>query len=199
MKKGIIGAGGFAKEVYWSLEPKDRINTIFFVDDEYYKGNDKLILPISKFNPEEYEIVIAIANPEDRQKIIERLPKKTKYFTHIHSSCIILGDDVEIGEGSIICAGVIITTNVKLGKHVHLNLHTTIGHDCRIGDYFTTAPGAKISGNCLINDLVYVGTNSSIREKLTICDNVIIGMNGVVVKNINKPGTYVGVPVNRIK
>jgi sugar O-acyltransferase (sialic acid O-acetyltransferase NeuD family) len=199
IKKGIIGAGGFANEVYWSLDKKDRINTVFFVDDEYYTENNKLILPLSKFNPDEYEIVVAVGNPQDRKKIIERLPKETKYFTHIHSSCLILGNNVEIGEGSIICAGVIITTNIKLGKHTHLNLHTTIGHDCKIGDYFTTAPGAKISGNCVIDDLVYVGTNSSIKEKLTICDNVTVGMNGAVIKDINKPGTYVGVPVNKIK
>jgi sugar O-acyltransferase (sialic acid O-acetyltransferase NeuD family) len=199
MKKGIIGSGGFGREVYWSLDKKDRINTVFFVDDEYYTENNKLILPLSKFNPEEYEIVVAVGNPQDRKKIIERLPKETKYFTHIHSSCLILGNNVEIGEGSIICAGVIITTNIKLGKHTHLNLHTTIGHDCKIGDYFTTAPGAKISGNCVIDNLVYVGTNSSIKEKLTICDNVIVGMNGAVIKNIDKPGTYVGVPVNKIK
>jgi sugar O-acyltransferase (sialic acid O-acetyltransferase NeuD family) len=199
MKKGIIGAGGFGREVYWSLSLIERVNTKFFVDDKYWDDTNDLILPISKFNPNEYKIVIAIGDPKDRFDMVERLPKETKYFTHIHPSVQILGDDVEIGDGSIICAGTIITTNVKIGKHTHLNLQTTIGHDCEIGNYFTTAPGAKISGNCKIYDCVYVGTNTSIKEKISIHSFTTIGSNAAVVKNIEEPGTYVGVPSKKIK
>jgi sugar O-acyltransferase (sialic acid O-acetyltransferase NeuD family) len=199
MKKGIIGAGGFGREVYWSLDFMERINTVFFVDDKYWDGKNDLILPLSNFNPNEYEVVIAVGDPRDRFDMVQRLPKETKYFTHIHKSVQILGDDIEIGEGSIICAGTIITTNVKLGKHTHLNLQTTIGHDCEIGNYFTTAPGAKISGNCKIYSCVYVGTNASIKEKLSIHSFTTIGSNAAVVKNIEESGTYVGVPSKKIK
>ena len=197
MKKAIIGNGGFGREIYWSLE--DRLDCKFFVDDEYYDGKDLDTLPLSKFNPEEYEVVIAIANSVVREKIVKNLPEGTKFFTHIHRSVEIQGDDVEIGEGSIVCAGTIITTNIKIGKHAHLNLHSTVGHDTVIGDYFTTAPGAKISGNCIIGDRVYFGTNSCVREKIKVCDDVVIGLNGGVVKNIDEPGVYGGTPAKKIK
>jgi len=199
MKKGIIGAGGFGREVYWSLSFRERVDTVFFVDDEYYDGLNSEILPMSKFDPSEYEVVVAIADSAARQRIVESLPKNTKFFTHIHSSAQIHGNDVEIGEGSIICAGSIITTNVKIGKHAHINLITTIGHDCVIGDYFTTAPGVQISGNEIIGDRVYFGTRSCVKQKITICDDVIVGMNAGVVKNITEPGTYVGTPAIKIK
>lgn len=199
MKKGIIGAGGFGREVYWSLSSIERENTVFFVDDKYWDNTNEKILPLSMFDKDKYEIVIAVGNPKDRFDIVQRLPKSTKYFTHIHPSVQILGDDVQIGEGSIICAGTIITTNVKIGKHSHLNLHTTIGHDCNIGNFFTTAPGVKISGNCKINDLVYVGTNASIKEKISIHSLTTIGLNAGVVKNIEEPGTYIGTPAKKIK
>jgi sugar O-acyltransferase (sialic acid O-acetyltransferase NeuD family) len=199
MKKGIIGAGGFGREVYWSLSPIDRINTVFFVDDYYWDNTDSKILPLSLFESDKYEVVVAIGNPKDRFNIVQKLPKQTKYFTHIHPSVQILGNDVEIGEGSIICAGTIITTNVKIGHHAHLNLQTTIGHDCEIGNYFTTAPGAKISGNCKIHDLVYIGTNSSVKERISIHSLVTIGLNSGVVKNINESGVYVGSPTIKIK
>jgi sugar O-acyltransferase (sialic acid O-acetyltransferase NeuD family) len=195
MKRALIGGGGFAREI------KSHIGDLkikCFVDDEYWKENDDYIFPLSKFNPKKYKVVVAIGDPKDRFDMIQRLPKDTKYFKFIHPSAQILGKDTFIGEGSIICAGCILTTNIIIGKHVHLNLQTTIGHDCKIGDYFTTAPGVKISGNCVIGDRVYFGTNSSVREKITICDNVTIGLNGGVVKNINEPGTYVGVPVKKI-
>ena len=198
MKKGIIGAGGFGREIYWSLSLMERVNTKFFVDDKYWDGNDELVLPISQFDPNEYEVVVAIANSKDRERIVNTLPKNTKYFTHIHPTAQIHGLDVEIGEGSIICAGTIITTNVKIGKHAHLNLITTVGHDCVIGDYFTTAPGVQISGNENIGDRVYFGTRSCVKQKITICDDVIIGMNAGVVKNITEPGTYVGTPAKKL-
>jgi sugar O-acyltransferase (sialic acid O-acetyltransferase NeuD family) len=198
MKKGIIGAGGFGREVFYSLSLEERSTTIFFVDDKYYDGLDPLVLPLSKLDSNEYEVVVAIADSKVREKIVKELPKDTKFFTHIHSSAQIHGDNVQIGEGSIICAGTIITCNVKIGKHAHLNLITTIGHDCVIGDYFTTAPGVQISGNEVIGDRVYFGTRSCVKQKIQICDDVVIGMNAGVVKNITEPGVYVGTPAKKM-
>jgi UDP-3-O-[3-hydroxymyristoyl] glucosamine N-acyltransferase len=37
------------------------------------------------------------------------------------------------------------------------------------------------------------------KEKLIICDDVIIGMNSGVIKNITESGTYVGTPSVKIK
>jgi UDP-3-O-[3-hydroxymyristoyl] glucosamine N-acyltransferase len=60
-------------------------------------------------------------------------------------------------------------------------------------------PGSVVSGNVIIYDCVYLGNNSSIKEKLSIHSLTTIGMNGAVVKHIEEPGTYVGVPVKKIK
>jgi sugar O-acyltransferase (sialic acid O-acetyltransferase NeuD family) len=199
MKKGIIGAGGFGREVYWSLPIDERKNAVFFVEDNYYDGNDEIVFPLSKLNVDEYEVIVAVADSKVRERIVNKLPKNVKFFTHIHHTALIQGNDVEIGEGSIICAGSIITCNVKIGKHAHINLITTIGHDCVIGDFFTTAPGVQISGNETIGDRVYFGTRSCVKQKIKICDDVIIGMNAGVVKNIDESGTYVGTPAKKIK
>lgn len=195
MEKVLIGAGGFAREIKAYMgEP----NIKMFVDDEYYIENAENIHPLSQFDSSKYEALVVVANPTDRSNFVNKLPKDTKYFTFIHKSVEILDDNVSIGEGSIICAGCFLTTNIKIGKHCHLNLLTTIGHDCVIGDYFTTAPGAKISGNCNIGSKVYVGTNASVREKINISDDVTIGLNSGVVKHITESGVYVGVPSKRL-
>ena len=197
MKKAIIGAGGFGKEVYHQIldnYPFEKIT--FFADDQYAQDN---ILPLSKFDPEKYEVVVAIGDPSTREKVVNNLPKNTKFFKFIHNSVLILSDDIFIGEGSIICPGSILTCNIKIGKHSHLNLHTTIGHDCIIGDYLTTAPGANISGKCTIGNRVYIGTNSSIRERTNICDDVTIGLNSGVVKHITDSGVYGGTPIKKLK
>jgi sugar O-acyltransferase (sialic acid O-acetyltransferase NeuD family) len=196
MKKALIGAGGFAREIRAHMGDH---TMKCFVDDQYWKENTECIYPLSQFNPEEYEVLVAIGDPKDRFDMVSKLPTNTQYFTFIHPSAQIFGNDITIGKGSIVCAGCIITTNVKIGDHSHLNLHTTIGHDCKIGDYFTTAPGVKVSGNCKIYDCVYIGTNASIRQKISIHSMVTIGMNAAVVKHIEEPGTYVGIPAKKIK
>ena len=84
------------------------------------------------------------------------------------------------------------TTNVVIGEHSHLNLLTTIGHDCRLGDYFTTAPAANISGNVITGKNVYIGANASVRQKVNMVGNTTIGMGAIVLNDIKDAGTYKG-------
>lgn len=194
----IIGCGGFGREVYHHIKNDiPSANITFYVDDPYAIPN--VSLPLSKLNYCNCFVFVAVGDPVSRKNIVERLPADCKFATFIHSSVVILDPaSVTVGYGSIICAGTILTTNVKLGNHTHLNLNTTVGHDVVMGDYATTAPAVNISGNCEIGECVYFGTNCAVKEKINICDNVTIGMNAGVVKNISLPGTYVGTPVKLI-
>lgn len=191
MKKALVGYGGHAREVMAQMGVK----LTCFVDDEYVVEGT---LPLSKFNPKKYALMVAVADSKDRFDIVQRLPKETKYFTWIHPTALIMSDDIEIGEGSFIGAYSILTSNIKLGKHTILNRSNHIGHDCEIGNYFSAMPGAIVSGNVTIHDLVYMGNNSSIKEKLSIHSLTTIGMNGAVVKDIEELGIYVGVPTKKI-
>jgi sugar O-acyltransferase (sialic acid O-acetyltransferase NeuD family) len=191
MKLALFGYGGHAREVARQINKE----CTFFVDDEY--AND-VARPISEFNVDEYNMMVAVADSKDRFDIIRRLPKDTNYFTFVHPTALIMDSNIVIGEGSFIGAYSILTTNIKLGKHTILNRANHIGHDCNIGDYFSAMPGSIVSGNVTIYDCVYLGTNSSIKEKLSIHSLTTIGLNSGVVKSINEPGIYAGAPAKRI-
>jgi len=191
MIKALIGNGGHAREVMAQMG----IKLVRFVDDQYM---DNDTLPLSELDIEKYEVMVAIADSRGRYDTIQRLPKGVKFFKFIHPTALIM-DNVEIGEGSFIGAYSILTTNIKIGKHAILNRGNHIGHDCVIGDFFSAMPGSVVSGNVRIYDLVYLGSNSTIKEKLSIHSLTTIGMNSAVVKHIEEPGTYVGVPVKKIK
>ena len=194
MKKALIGNGGHAREVMSQME----IELFRFVSDEYWKEGDSKLLPLSKFDTDKYVVMVAIANSKDREDVVKSLPEKTQYFTFIHPTAQIMSDDITIGEGSFIGANSIITCNVEIGKHAILNRAVHIGHDCRIGDYFSAMPGSIVSGNVTLGNKVYLGTNSSIREKITICNDVIIGLNTGIVKNIEISGTYIGQNIRKL-
>lgn len=192
MKKAVFGYGGHAREVEVQLNEK----VTFFVDDEY---SNEICRPLSKFNVDEYEMMIAVSDPKHREKILKKLPENTKFFTFIHPTTQVMDDNIIIGEGSFIGANSILTSNISIGNHSILNRGNHIGHDSIIGDFISMMPGSIISGNVTVNDRVYLGTNSTIIEKTSICSDVIIGANGVVINNIKNKGTYVGVPVKKIK
>ena len=191
MKLALFGYGGHAREVASQIDQK----VTFFVDDEY--TND-VANPISKFNPEEYVMMVAVADSKDRFDIVQKLPKETQYFTYIHPTVLILDDNIELGEGSFIGANSILTTNIKIGKHAILNRGNHIGHDCQIGDYFSAMPNAVVGGNVTIGDKVYMGSCSNIREKINISNNITIGMNAAVVKNLIDEHIYIGVPAKKL-
>lgn len=193
MKKALIGFGGHSREVISQMDQKIPC----FVDDQYVRHEDDTI-PLSLFNPEEYEVMIAISNPTNRMEVVNRLPKKTKFFNFIHPTALIMSD-VKIGHGCFIGAYSVVTTNITIGNHCILNRGNHIGHDSMIGDFFSSMPCSVVSGNCTIGNRVYLGTNSSIREKIEICDDVTIGLNSGVVKNIKESGVYVGSPSKKIK
>lgn len=192
MKLALYGYGGHAREVAAQIDQK----ITFYVDDEYAKGVAK---PISEFNPLTHYMMVAVGNSKDRFDIVQKLPKETQYFTFIHPTALIMDENIEIGEGSFIGAYSILTTNIRLGKHAILNRGNHIGHDCKIGDYFSAMPGAIVSGNVTIYDCVYLGTNSSIKEKTSIHSLSTIGMNSGVISNIQEPGIYIGTPAKLIK
>ncbi len=203
----IFGTGGSGREtlcclMYSIAGTGKKIGDIacFMVDDEYFSDTEIMgiaVIPKSRFDMDLHEVVVSIGDSALRKKIVESFPKFTKFATIIHPS-VIMSQWVEIGEGSIITAGCILTCNIKIGKHAQLNLATTIGHDFVANDYFTTAQGVNVSGNCTFGECVYLGANAAVREKISLCDNVTIGMGGIVVKNINESGVFVGNPVKRL-
>lgn len=209
MKKiGIIGFSSFTKEIICNLKNKFDI----FVSNDYYdktefnsniqaikKKYNCNVYKLSNFNTFNYDALITLVNINQRTNIIqEQLPKNTSYYTYIDKYALIMDKNCIIGKGSIICAGSILTNNIKIGNFSQINLNTTIGHDTITGTYFTTAPGTNISGNCIIGDRVYCGTNSSIREKIKICDDVVLGLNAGVVKDITTTGVYTGTPCKKM-
>jgi len=193
MRRAIIGGGGHTREVLCQMDECLPI----FVSDDFFQDKENHF-KLSTLNTKEFQIMVCVGDSKLRKTIVDQLPSDTRFFTFIHPTALIMSDDVEIGDGSFIGAYSILTTNIKLGKHSLLNRACHIGHDCKVGDFLSMMPGSIISGNVKVGNKVFLGTNSSVKEQINICDNVVIGMGGVVVKDITENGTYVGIPTKKI-
>jgi sugar O-acyltransferase (sialic acid O-acetyltransferase NeuD family) len=207
----IIGAGGFGREVQDLVRQinlvSPRWDLVGFYDDGLPEGTVVNGVPVLgsiadlNSSSEVLYLALAVGNPETKKKIVHQLTSaKIKYATLIHPLAI-TGDPHwnRIGEGSIICAGVIMTVQIQVGKHVILNLSCTVGHDSVIGDYSSFMPTVNISGEVSVGEGVFVGTGVKIINQVTIGENSTIGAGAVVTSNIPANCTAVGVPAKPIK
>lgn len=203
----IVGAGGFAREVAWLIEDINEKNPtweiIGFIDENKENIGKELngykVLGNLEFlnNQEKAYVTIAIGTGEVREKISKNI-KNHEFPILIHPS-VIISRFVKIGEGSIICAGSIITTNIEIENHVIINLDCTVGHDVSLKNYTTILPSVNISGNVTIGERTMLGTGSAIIQGLNIGADSIIGAGAIVVKNIPSNCTVVGNPAKPIK
>lgn len=198
----IMGTGGLASEsLEWIQQEMD-----LFVDIQFYadfSDREKLFnIPIltTLDNLTGKYFLTAVGDPKLKHTFYEKARSKglipcapliTKRTTVARSALL--------RDNTIVAPNATITSRVSIGHSASIHYGCTIGHDCNINDFFTALPGCNISGNVQIGKYVTVGANACIREKISICDNVFIGMGAVVVKDIKEPGTYVGVPAKRIK
>jgi sugar O-acyltransferase (sialic acid O-acetyltransferase NeuD family) len=195
----IIGSSGLAKETYWLLQEVGLEDSIecFMEPNEYWQQKEVFGIPVKKqseFDSSRHKAVIGIGDTLIREKIVKtQLPLDTEYPTIIHPN-VKMSKWVQLGRGAVICAGNIITCDIKIGDFAFVNLACTIGHDCIIGNYLNMNPGVNLSGICNIGNHVSIGTNAAVRQGIQICNNVTIGMGANVVKNIVESGTYIGSP-----
>lgn len=204
----IIGAGGFGREVAWLIEDINKVekewNIVGFVDDdESIQGNEingyRVVGNVEWLKKQEINVVNAIGDPIIKKKVMVRLEDSKNIYPILIHPNVIYSDKVEIGEGSIICAGNIITVNIEIGTHVIVNLDCTIGHDAVLGDYTTVLPSVNISGFVKIEECVNIGTGSVIIQGASIGKNTVVGAGAVVVKDLPGNCTAVGAPAKPIK
>ncbi|REC49603.1 acetyltransferase [Chryseobacterium pennipullorum] len=210
MKKiAIVGAGGFGREVKMLIENinlgEAEFEIIGFYDDKEYEGDINgvpYLGKIEKINEVDYplNVAISIADPETKKRIAKNITNENIEFPNlIHPSAIIGNDNVNIGKGNIICAGVIITVDIEIEDFVILNLSCTVGHDTKVKSYCSFMPSVNISGEVLISEGVYVGTGAKIINLLEIGEYTIVGAGAVVAKNLPAKCTAVGIPAKPIK
>lgn len=144
-------------------------------------------------------INVAIANSQLRQKLVQRCTADGVKFFEARAANVVQLDDVQLGEGAVLCPFVTLTSNIRIGQHFHANLYSYVEHDCVIGDFVTFAPGVKCNGNVHIEDHAYIGTGVVIKQgqpgaPLVIGRGAVVGMGAVVTKSVPAGVTVVGNP-----
>lgn len=206
---GIYGASGFGREVLPLVREQYLDAQLCFVDDS---SQESEINGYSIYNYKEYlglphkdkSIVFAIADSKVREILETKCSQDNLIILSIKASNSVVLDSVEVGEGAILCHFTHLTSNIKIGKQFHANIHSYIAHDCKIGDYVTFAPQAGCNGNVHIHDHAYIGAGAIIKQgspekPLIIGEGAVVGMGAVVTKDVPAGDIVVGNPARSLK
>lgn len=199
----IIGAGSVGKFIAYNIENfTQSFEIIGFLDDDVSK-HDKLIAgysvlgsveKLSQFSDKNIAIVWGIAFPSVKRKLFEENQHLKFDFPSFISKNAWISKQVTIGNGAIIYPGVSINYETIVDDFVVMNMNCAIGHNCSIGKFSSFSPGVNLGGNTTIGNFVEMGIGSATIQGISIADNAKIGGQAMVVKNISKGKTVVGIP-----
>lgn len=144
------------------------------------------------------EVLVAVGRPQLRRNIVGRLHDRgAKFHTFIDDRAI-LAESVEIGAGSIVCPGTVISAAATISLHVQVNFNCSIGYDTLLGDFTTLSPMSNIMGETILGTAVFVGGSAVILPRIEIADETTIGAGATVMQSIESPITVVGTPASDV-
>jgi sugar O-acyltransferase (sialic acid O-acetyltransferase NeuD family) len=203
MRHLVVGAAGHAQEVAWSLraERGGRAELRFF-DDRVPRGplasglGDVVggLDAIAKHARTGDRLVLGIGLPAGKAHVVRRLGDLgLAWETVIHPAATI-GPNSEIGEGSYVAAGAIVTVNVRIGCFVTVNMHCQAAHDAAVAELATLHPGARLAGGVIVATGAEIGTNAVVLPGVSIGEWAVLGAGCVANRSLAGGQTYVGLP-----
>lgn len=206
---GVFGAGGHGREsmplamaaIAASASPDDR--AVFVVEGQVVQRliNGRPVMSADEFyaESEERRFNVAIGDSRVRERIASQCAAHGLFpFSIVAASSTIL-EATEIGEGAILSPQAVVTSNVRIGRFFHANIHSCVTHDCVIGDFVTFGPGVRCNGNVHIGNHAYIGAGALLRQgrtgkPLIIGEGATVGMGAVVLTDVDPFTTVVGNP-----
>ena len=196
----VLGASGHGKVVAETAELCGWKSVVFFDDaypskrccsDSIIKGDSSSLLEsLANYDA----VVVAIGDNQIRMKKLNELASRDARLTTLIHPRACVSRTAEIGEGSVIFAGVVVNADVKVGRGSILNTSCSVGHDCVLGIGTHIAPGARLAGGVRVGNFSWVGIGASIIQLIEIGERVVVGAGAVVIDDVQNGLTVVGVP-----
>jgi sugar O-acyltransferase (sialic acid O-acetyltransferase NeuD family) len=206
----IIGAGGLGKEIAWSygrsMGQSGEFNLVGYCDDNpALVGQTQLGLPVLSLeallkdpHTDGMHFICAIGNNAVRKTLVDRCLSSQWQPLSIIDPSVILGLETQIGVGTYLAPGCIISNQTVLKDHIIVNLHASVGHDCRVEMFAQLCPGARISGNCIIETGAFLGTNAALAPGRHMGHNSILGGGSFCAVDIPDSTTALGTPARLV-
>ena len=206
----VIGAAGFGREVLDVIDAVVAAGTmpglrLIGVLDDHPSQDDltRLRRRGVQYNGtvaqwldrgDDASFVIGIGHPAVRRQLAERCQRHGRAPLSLVHPAATFGFGVQCAPGVVVCAGVQVSNEVRLGAHTHLNPNATIGHDSVLEAYVSVNPGAIISGACLVEEGSLVGAGAVVLQQRRVGAGAVVGASACVTRDVEPGATVMGVP-----
>lgn len=204
----LVGAGGLAREVLAAVRalPEAWAPLGALDDDPARHGSTVDGLPVLGGTDLVYEhpeaaVVVCVANsarPAGRLTVARKLGLSDgRWATVVHPAASVPAG-ASLGPGTVLLAGTVLTTPMRVGAHVLAMPHVLLTHDDEVADGVTFAGRATLAGGVRVGESAYLGQGSMIREGVSIGAEAVIGMGAVVLSDVPPGQVWAGVPAKRL-
>lgn len=197
----IIGASGHGKVVADIAKNVSYTDIAFLDDDENVKkcGQYEVIGKCSDIREHpSSDFFVAIGNSQIRERIMNELKEQgLTIVTLIHPDAVI-AEDVEIGTGTCIMAGVVVNPGTSIGRGCIINTGASVDHDNSVGDFVHVSVGSHLAGTITLGAHTWIGAGAVVSNNVNICSNVTVGAGAAVIHDIDASGIYIGVPAKQM-
>ena len=195
----IIGMGGHA-EVILEIALQNNLSVLGFLDDDIHKkdlfGYSRIgaVCDCLQFR-DTAQFIVAIGDNQIRESIMQEYDD-LQFATLIAPSAQV-SRFAKINSGTVVMANATINSNTTIGRGCIINSGAIVEHDSFIHDFVHIAPNATLCGAVCVGKNTLIGAGSTVKNNTSICDNVIVGVQSAIVKDITVPGIYMGIPAKR--
>ncbi|GIL14608.1 MAG: acetyltransferase [Chloroflexota bacterium] len=204
----IIGAGGFGREMVAWAQQSVQIGREWefkgLIDDNLDALKDrlspgKLLGRIEDYQPASDEVfVCAIGVPAIKRRVSELIASRGGQFTRLVHRTAVLGYEVDLADGVILCPHVVVSANNRLGRGAAVNIHASVDHDANIGDWSQINCHCDLTAAVEVGREVFMGSRVSVIPNVRIGDGAYIGAGSVVLRDVPPGWKVVGCPARRI-
>jgi sugar O-acyltransferase (sialic acid O-acetyltransferase NeuD family) len=204
----IIGAGGFAREVY------DMANYCYGNEKDFFikgflsdspseiesMGYPSILGTISNYEIEKGDVFFCgIGSVTDRKKCVEIILSKGGSFINLIHPNVVISPSVKIGIGVAIKAFCVLASDVVIGDFSFLQSSVILGHDVEIGRYCQVNSFSFFAGCSKIHDQVLVGAHSKFIQNAEAEELSIVGIGSLIIRKVKRETTVFGSPAKKIK
>lgn len=199
----LVAASGLAKEVVAAVREHGGHRLVGILDDEPSLHGTSLsglgiLGPLDAVvDHPDADLLVCVGSGRGRSRVVERLSAigvtDDRYATVVHPASPV-GVSNRVGVGSILLAQVVLTTDVSVGRHVVVMPHVTMTHDDVVADFATLCAGVRLGGSVRIEPRAYLGMNASVRERVLVGCDAVLGMGSVLLTDLPDGQTWAGIP-----
>jgi UDP-3-O-[3-hydroxymyristoyl] glucosamine N-acyltransferase len=154
---------------------------------------------LSRVDPEDFlssspsygsYINLVIKDIELRKQVTAQLDSKPyKRFSFVHRQSHASLAKIELG--CMIYPLAAIYPGVKVHRDVIVHSQTLIAHQCNIKTGTFVSGGVSIAGGASIGEFCTIGLGTVIIDKVSLSNDVFVGANTLIRKDITEPGSYI--------